>query len=241
MTVKCWQVMSYPLFGFSGSPAPGVAPKGFFTADPDGVFRALRLAPSPAASEAAPTGTLPPAFPGVRSEALTAARAGARQTPVRAALPVAIEAALEVRYPVRVLPREQSAALPVPLSIPQSAIRNLRSSLFSSCLCGCLLRAGDTRTTAVETGRRAGDTTRVSEDRKPVMSPCRHVGSCPCLRLIVGRFPALGALGVWSCPLRSPHPRSLCAFVVSSLSAPQSRGRAEARPLGCSLLSASAG
>ena len=76
---KCWQGISYPLLGFSGSPAPGVAPKGFLTAASEGVLRALFLAPFPAAPEAALAGALPPAFPGALSAALAAARAGTLQ------------------------------------------------------------------------------------------------------------------------------------------------------------------
>jgi len=100
--------MLYPLFGFSGSPAPGVAPRGFLTAASEGVFRDFSQAPLPAKSDAASTGTMPPAFPGARGAALTAARPGALEAPSGAAPDTAIEAALEVRVPLRYAARAES-------------------------------------------------------------------------------------------------------------------------------------
>ena len=92
--------MPYPLSRFSGSPAPGVAPKAYFPAASEGVFKAVFLATLPAASDAAFTGDLPPAFPGARREAFTAARTGALEVLSGAAPHTAIGAAWEVRYPV---------------------------------------------------------------------------------------------------------------------------------------------
>ena len=101
-----------------------MAPKGFLTAASEGVFRALFLAPFPAAPGAALAGALPPAFPGARSATLAAAGAGALEAPSGAAPCTAIEAALEVHLPVRVQP----AVFPVSLSVQHSALCNLTSA-----------------------------------------------------------------------------------------------------------------
>ena len=93
-----------------------MAPKAFFPAASEGVFKAVFLATLPAASDGAFTGDLPPAFYGAGGEALTAARTGALEVLSGAALHTAIGAAWEVRYPVlyavRTNPGSPSARLP---------------------------------------------------------------------------------------------------------------------------------